>query len=178
MSKKSTQIALGGVFSALCLLMMFLTGILPFATYAMPIFAGGMLMAVVVENGRKAALMVYISVSILSLFIVPDREAAMMFIVFFGYYPIIKGPLDMIRPRIVSWVTRFAIFNLAVLGGYLAMIYLLGMPQLMSDFGNFGHYATVLFLLAGNFVFLLCDFALEKYLRLYVSWFKPTFLRR
>ena len=37
---KSKQIAAGGIASSLCLLTMFLTGVFPFATYALPAIAG------------------------------------------------------------------------------------------------------------------------------------------
>ena len=40
------------------------------------------------------ALIVYVAVSILSIFMTPDREAAIMFICFFGHYPIIKGIIE------------------------------------------------------------------------------------
>ena len=40
MGKKSTQVALGGLAAALCTLLMFLTGMIPFATYALPAAAG------------------------------------------------------------------------------------------------------------------------------------------
>ena len=94
MSGKSTQIALGGMFSALCVSLMFMTGLAPFATYAIPMLAGAMLIPVVVELGPKTAVMVYISVGIISIFVAADKEAAMMFLVFFGYYPILKQKLE------------------------------------------------------------------------------------
>lgn len=178
MSRKSTQIAIGGVFSALCLLLMFMTGLVPFATYALPAVAGAMLIAVVVENGRKTAALVYVSVAILSLFIVPDREAAMMFVVFFGYYPIIKGPLERLRPRAARLLVKLALFNATIVGGFLFVIHVLGMAELMSEMGDFGKYSVQILLGAGNVVFLLYDYVLAKYTDLYIHWFKPTFLRR
>ena len=94
---KSKQIAAGGIASSLCLLLMFLTGVFPFATYALPAMAGTLLVVVVLELNRATAVMVYVSVSLLSLFIAPDKEAALVFIFFFGYYPILKGLIEQIR---------------------------------------------------------------------------------
>ena len=78
---------MGGIASALCLLLMMLT-IIPIATYTMPALAGMVLIVVVIENGYSTAWMVYAAVGFLSLFICPDKEAAMLFVGFFGYYPI------------------------------------------------------------------------------------------
>ena len=88
-ARKSTQVALGGMSSALCLLLMFMTGLIPFGTFALPAMAGIVLIVVVVEMGRSTAALVYGAVSLLSLFMCPDKEAAMMFIGFFGCYPVI-----------------------------------------------------------------------------------------
>ena len=45
MIKKSTQVAMGGIASALCLLLMLLT-IIPIATYTMPALAGMVLFGI------------------------------------------------------------------------------------------------------------------------------------
>lgn len=178
MSKKSTQIAIGGVFSALCLLLMFLTGMIPFSMYVLPAMAGAMLIAVVVENGRKTAALVYITVSILSLFIVPEREAVLMFIVLLGYYPIVKELMERIRSRPVQYVLKLLLFNVTVVGGMLFSAYILGMSELLSGMNDFGRYTAVVLLVAGNVIFVVYDFLLTRYTALYIGWFKPTFLRR
>ena len=179
MSRKSSSIALGGVFSALCLVLMFMTGLVPFATYMLPALAGAMLCAVVVENGSKVALMVYASVSILSLFIVPDREASMIFICFFGYYPILKEQLERLPARALEYAVKFALFNLAIVGGYLILSLITGIPLLSEEmFGEWGQYSAIGMLLAGNVVFALYDIAVTRYLSLYIRWFRPRFLRK
>lgn len=178
MNKKSTQIAIGGVFSALCLLLMFLTGLVPFATYALPAIAGAMLVAVVVENGRKTAVLVYISVSLLSLLIVPDREAALMFLAFFGYYPIIKQPIERVGSRLVQLLLKLLLFNAAIVGSFWVVIHVFGIAEMMSDLGGFGQYSALVLLLVGNVVFVMYDYILSRYTEIYIHWFKPRFLRR
>ena len=67
MKHKSTQVAVGGMASGLCLLLMFMTGMVPFSEYAFPALAGIILIAVVEELGLKTAFIVFGAVSILSL---------------------------------------------------------------------------------------------------------------
>ncbi|WRS27627.1 hypothetical protein U6B65_00450 [Oscillospiraceae bacterium MB08-C2-2] len=177
MTRKSTQIALGGLAAAMCLILMFMTGLIPFATYLMPVMAGAMLIPIVHENGRRAALMVYAAVGLLSLLVVPDKEAAAMFVAFFGYYPVIKGKIENAFAKASALLVKLVIFNVAVVGAYALIILVLGMPDLISDFGDFGRYTAVVFIAAGNVIFFGYDVALERYTRLYVRWFKPTFLK-
>jgi len=178
MSRKSTQIALGGMFSALCLVLMFMTGMVPFSTYAIPALAGFMLIPVMEENGRQTAFLVYITVSVLSVFIVPDREAAMLFIAFFGYYPITKPALDGLRSRPLRLLGKGLLFNAAIVLAYLAVIHVFGMAEVISDMGDLGKYSSLILLGLGNIVFWLYDYSVGGYTKMYINWFKPRFLRR
>ena len=178
MSKKSTQVALGGLASALCLLLMFMTGMIPFATYALPAAAGIVLIAVVRENGRKAATLVYTTVSLLSIFVVPDREAALLFIFFFGYYPILKGIMERIHFKPVVLVLKFLLFNVAVVAAYWVIVNVLGIPDIMESFGDFGKYSALVILGMGNVVFAVYDFALSNLVWAYENWFRPKVLRK
>ena len=56
MKHKSSQVAIGGMASGLCLLLMFLTVMIPFSEYACPTFAGLVLIAVAEEMGLIVAL--------------------------------------------------------------------------------------------------------------------------
>ena len=102
----------------------------------------------------------------------------MMFIVFFGYYPVAKRWMDRLRPRAFRLLSKYLLFNVAVVSGYLVTIFVLGMPNMAADMGDFGRYGTVILLAMGNVVFGVYDFALGRYIHLYIHWFKPTFLRR
>lgn len=172
----SARVALGGVFSGLCLLLMFLSSVLPATEYFMPMLAGTMLAAVVIENGAKAAMLVYAAASLLCVFIVPNLEAKLMFIGFFGYYPVLKHQIEKLRRRFLEILFKQIAFNAAVVASYCAGIYLLGLGAVFeNDF--LGKYAPFIFLAAGNGIFLLYDWAFTRYITLYIRWFKPKFLR-
>ena len=179
MSGKSTKIAVGGVFSALCLLLMLMSGMVPFSTYAIPALAGAMLIAVLIEAGRKAAVMVYISVSLLSIFAAPDKEAAMIFVSLCGYYPLLKEWLEQLSSRMIEYILKFAVFNAAIVLGYAAITRIFGFPSItVDDMGTFGRYTALVLLLAGNVVFFIYDIALTRFIFTYLNWFRPKFLRR
>lgn len=157
---------------------MFMTAIFPFATYALPAMAGIVLIAVVIENGSKTALLVYTAVSLLSLFIVPDKEAALMFIAFFGYYPIIKAFLERIRPKLLEYIAKFSIFNIAILLAYSLIVYIFNVPDILEELGSLGKYSAYILLFMGNIVFIIYDFALTNIIAIYIRWFRRKILGR
>lgn len=175
---KSTQVAMGGICAALCLFLMFLTCMLPFTQFAFPALAGIVLIAVVIENGTSTAVLVYAAVSILSLIIVPVKEAAFLFVGFFGYYPIIKAKLERIRLRLLEYIVKFLIFNASVVVCYLILIKFMGLDQVLEQIGPFGEYSVLILLGMGNLMFIVYDFAITNLVYVYNNWFRPRILRK
>lgn len=177
-ARKSTQVAIGGMASALCLLLMIMTGMIPFATFALPAMAGIVLIAVVVEMGRSTAMLVYVAVALLSLFMCPDKEAAMMFIGFFGYYPVVKGLLDRIRPKLLQMLCKFAAFNLSIVATYWIIINLFGLTDILEEAGMLGDLTLLLTWLMGCAVFVMFDIALGRLTWAYVHVLRYRFFRK
>lgn len=146
--------------AALCTAVMVLTGLIPIGTYAMPALAGAVLIAVVAEAGAGWAMSVYAAVSLLSVFLAADKEAVLFFILFFGYYPVLKAVLEKrLRSRALRAAAKLAVFNAAAILEFWAAARLLGVP--VESYSLFGHPVPWIFLLAGNFVFLVYDYALS-----------------
>ena len=121
--KTTFKVTISGVLSALSLVFMMLTSLVPLGTFAFPCMAGIVLMVIVVEAGHKWAWGAFICVSLLSLFLAGDKEAVVYYIMFFGYYPIIKGAIEgKIKTRAVQLVLKYAVFNAAVIGAFLHII--------------------------------------------------------
>ncbi|MBC8585019.1 hypothetical protein [Youxingia wuxianensis] len=175
--KKSTQVAIGGLTAALCLLLMFMTGLIPFSSYVFPAMAGIVLIVVREENGAGTAWLTYVVISILSLLIVPDRQAVMLFILFLGYYPIVKPVVEKF-PKPLAYVVKFIFFNVAIIAFYYVVIYVFGIPDLLEDFGNFGKYTAYVALGMADFTFFVYDFLLSNMEHIYLHWFRPKILRK
>ena len=175
--KKSTHVAIVGLSAAVCLLMLFMTGLIPFSSYVFPAFAGIVLIAVSEENGVRTALMVYLSVSLLSLFLIPDQEAKLLFILLLGYYPMIRPVFQrLFRP--FAYLAKLVLFNLVLVAFYYICLYVFGIPDLLDGWGSFGQYATYIVLGMANLTFLMYDSMLTQVLRFYVEWFRPKILRK
>lgn len=179
MRYKSSQVAIGGMASGLCLLLMFLTGIIPFSEYACPTFAGLVLIAVAEEMGRKTAFIVYGAVALLSILLTPSKEAAILFIFFFGYYPVVRVLLtERVKLLPVRLVLKLVLFNVMIVLGYLVVIHLFGLTEILDEFGSFGKYSALVLLLFGNVFFLVYDQMVGNLTEVYRDYFAPRFLRK
>lgn len=179
MKHKSSQVAVGGMASGLCLILMFMTGMVPFSEYACPAFAGLVLIAVAEELGRGTALIVFGATSLLGVLLTPSKEAAILFLFFFGYYPTIRGALEeKIKPKPVRWAAKLLLFNVMVVLAYVIVVNVLGLPEIMEEFGDFGRYSALVLLAFGNIFFVVYDFAVGNLTEVYRDYFAPKFLRR
>ena len=166
---KSIRVAFCGIITALCTVLMFLTGLISIGTYALPAFAGILLIVVVIEMGTGWAWPVYIAVSVLSVLLSGDKEAAMLFVLFFGYYPILKAVFEKIQKKYLAFVLKFAVFNSSMLACFFLSIKVLGVPE--DSFTFFGVYLPWLFLVVGNFVFVIYDYAISTLVLAYYQRF-------
>lgn len=163
----SGKVALGGIVTALCTVLMFLTGLIPIGTYALPAIAGVTLMVIVVELGSRWAWMVFLAVSVLTALMAADKEAVVLFIFFFGYYPILKYHIEHLHNRVLQMVIKLAVFNISMIAAFFIAIKLLSVPE--DSFVIFGISLPWVFLLIGNFVFFMYDYSLTGLVSMYIS---------
>ena len=168
---RSFKVAFGGIIAALSIVFMFSTGIVPTLTYAIPAICGALLMTVVIEISPVFAGAIYIAVSILSLLVVADKEAAVMYTAFFGYYPIIKSFIEKFTGKVLSWIIKYIIFNIAMVSSYFVSSKMFMVT--FEDIEFLGKFALPALLFAGNIVFAIYDVALTRLVTGYlIHWRK------
>ena len=160
-NSKAKQIALGGIFAALAVVIMSFGGMIPSATFVCPMVCCIILQIVRKVCSDRIAWAWYGAVAILSLLMGPDKEAAAVF-VFLGYYPIIKPKFD---NSPLNWLWKILYFNIVILAMYWLLIHIFGMAQLADEWQELGFAMTVIMLLLGNVTFFLLDNVLGKRLR-------------
>lgn len=153
------QIALGGVTAALAVVIMCLGGLVPLATYILPMLLCILLQLLLPRLTVKGAWVWYGAVSLLSVLLAPDKEAAAVW-VFLGYYPIIKPYLD---GKKLGFILKFLIFNASTLIMYALLIHLFGMAELANEFAELGLLLGSITLALGNLSFFLLDIVLSRF---------------
>ncbi len=158
MHSESRKIAMGGVFAALACVLMSLGGLIPVATYVIPMLCMFLGQFVFKTCGRRIAWAWYGAVAILGLLLCPDKEAAAVFAAL-GYYPIVKPKLDKCP---LPWLWKGLLFNSTILVLYWLLLNLFGLQQVVQDFEGMGIAMTAALLVMGNVVFVLMDVLLGR----------------
>lgn len=147
------KIALGGLLAAAAATIMCLGGLIPVATYVCPMLCCLTQFVVLRFCGKRIGWTWFAVVSMLSLLLGPDKEAAMVFLAI-GYYPLIKPLLDKSKLRVIL---KLLFFNASVLAAYAVMAWLFGMWDVIAENMEFGLVGLVIILALGNLTFLLLD---------------------
>jgi hypothetical protein len=160
-NSKAKPIALGGVLAALAVVIMSIGGMIPVATFVLPMLCCLILNVVLRICGVRIAWAWYGAVAILGMLLSPDKEAAAVF-VFLGYYPILKPIFDGFA---FKWLWKGLFFNAVILAMYQLLMHVFGMHELAHEWQELGFVMTVVMLVLGNITFFLLDNVLSKRFR-------------
>ena len=172
--RESSKAALSGIISALAVVVLLSTYISPFLVYTAPAFAGLLLLLILSEIGYKWALGSFFTISVLSLFLISDKEASVFFTMFFGYFPILSYFLSKkIKSGIIKIIIKFALFNISCILSYFLCIFIFGLPA--EEITGEGIGYTIFLLISMNILFFLYDILSHRLLELYEKKFRKRF---
>ncbi len=175
--RNTFRIAFCGMLAALMLVVMLLGTMVPLATYVCPALAGALFIPILWEFNKKTAFVLYLAVSLLSLILAPDKEAALLFVFLLGWYPILRPSLQHITRMPLRIAAKLVLFNAAI-----CVVYALLLFVLTSDLQADAHAQTFPLLLGmlllGNVTFLVYDILLSRLTNLYVIRLRPKLFPR
>ena len=164
--RESSKAALGGIVSALAVVVMLVTYLSPLLVYTAPPLAGILLLLIVNEIGYRWAFGTYVSISLLSIFFIADKESAVFFTMFFGYYPILKLFMDgRLHSRPMRALLKFLIFNVSVAAAIAICVFVFHIPY--DDFTESGYVLLCVFWVMLNFLLVVYDFLITALQNLY-----------
>lgn len=160
MKRKTFLTALCGLLTALSVVVMLPTLIIPIFTYLSPMIAGIIMCLVMYVADKKWALGVYFAVSAVLLIILTDKESALMYVTLFGYYPLIKPVTEKCK-KPVAILLKALLFNGSAVLTALCAVYIFAVPA--EEYTEFGKFAVPILLVLTNTAMFLYDFTLTKY---------------
>lgn len=162
--KNSKKITLCGLVAALSVVVM-LTSYFPYLTYAIPALAGLFMIVPLIECGVSWSLGTYI-VSSAIILITGEVEAKILYVMFLGYYPILKSIFERINKQFIEWILKLFSFNVASIAFYYVSTMLFSVS--FDDFGEWGKYGAFIFLALCNVVFVLYDIGISRVASYYI----------
>ena len=145
--------AICGVFAGVAITIMCLGGLIPVATYVTPMLCIIIAQIILSGCGKRFAWTWYTGVSILSLMLAPDKEAALIFM-FFGNYPCIKQFFEKSR---VHFLWKILYFNSSIGVLYYLVCRIFGFSKILDEYAGFNFIGLIIFMILGNITFLMLD---------------------
>lgn len=173
---KSNEIAMGGISTALTIVILYLAAILPVSTISILTISAAIVAVCIIRSNIKTATFVYIASSIIGFFIIP-LNIWLLYILIFGGYSIIKYLIERIRKEYIEYLLKFIYFNIIfILSILLAKIVLsvdvFKLAREMIDRyiiieGNF--LVVALFWIISQIVLFLFDYGLTLIITFYMD---------
>ena len=165
--QKSMCVAFCGLLAALMFVTMLLGNILPLTSVLCPAIAGFFLIPALRECGFSFSLMLYLAVSILSLLLLPDKEAALLFTLLLGLYALCRSSINRISHKSFRMITKLLFCNLMFAAIYSLLLFVFAPTLFAAEFSSYGTVAILFMLVLGNIGFFLYDICLSRIAFLY-----------
>lgn len=156
--------------AALSIVFLILAAVVPTMRLSLIALSGIAAALLTAEFGPGTGLMCFVAVGILSMLFIP--ASGWVYVVFFGWYSVLKCVIERLKSRRLSWILKFLAFNAA----FMVLWFLLPavLTELLPKFS--AHFW--LLLLAGNAAFLLYDIALSGLLDYYIGVLLPKIRKK
>ena len=163
--KNTQKLAVSGLLTALSTVIVILSNIIPIGMFTFPAVAGIIIYILSIAAGQKYAWMSFIVTSLISFALCTEKEAAVCFILFLGFYPMVKEHIEKLRIRVIAYILKLLLFNACGVAIYFILIFVFSVPADTFEFFDINLPAVLLAIL--NAVFLIYDYALTVFNRVY-----------
>ena len=151
MKSNTRRLAVCAMTAAVGVVLMLLGSFMGLGMYMAPIFVGWCLIPIGQKYGVRYQTMLWIVIGLLSLLLVSDMEQNLMFVGFFGWYPIIRAKLQKL-PRVPRLCLKLLLFNVVIVS-LESIVFMFLAPEALEA------WLAILLLAVGNLTFLFYDYA-------------------
>lgn len=157
------QTALVGLLTGLSLIFLYLAFLTPAGKMGVVALAGLFPAGAVVSAGLASGFFCYAVTGLLGLLLVPSKSVTLLYLLFFGLWPMLKSLLERLPGRALEWAGKLAVCNgvLAVLWFGLKAVFLPFLPGALSQ--------TWMVFAAGNIGFVIYDIGFSKLIGFYAA---------
>lgn len=157
---KSKNIAESGIITALTLIILYSSNLIPISTLSILTLASCLIPICILRTSIKNAVLVYIACSILSFFIVPIN-ISLLYTLFFGIYGVIKCFIERLDKKFLEIFLKLCSFNIL-----LGILYFVS-SSILTEL-NLNMPLFIIWLLS-QAAFLIYDYALTLIISYYLN---------
>ena len=151
MNRNTRLLTLSALLAAAGVALVYLTAAVPTMQLALVAIAGLLPAIPLLLGGMKWGFLTFAATGLLALILGIDKEAAVLYLLLFGHWPMVKSLIERhVKNRVLEWTVKLAVCNLLFLAVYF-LVRLLGID--MSELGM----PLWLFWLVGVASFVLYD---------------------
>lgn len=164
---ETKKIALASLFCALSVIICIIGCVFDMADLAATAAASVTVALAGIELRGKYPYLIYAVTGTLLFLLFPTSTVTLYFILFFGYYPIIRGILIKL-PKLLSMILKFAVFNAAI----VAIFFLMKKLLLFEDAETSEAWLIPALWVVANIFFFVFDFSLNIFMMAYIRVFR------
>lgn len=163
---RTRKITRGGLFTALSLLCVYISTIIPTSKLYLLGIASCILIISVITTGIKNSIIVYVATSVLCIILIGIKWNVLAYVILFGSYGFMKYYIERLNNLVLETILKLVFFNVAVLIIYYLFILLLGTkPNVKIPLA----FAYIML----QPIFLICDYAIT----LFISYMRKHYLK-
>ena len=179
-SNKTKKMTVSALLAAMSVAMMFLGSLIETLDLSMAALASFFCIFAVIELGTAYSWMIFAVTGILTVILMPQSMVGWFYILFFGYYPILKEKIEKLKAP-VAWLIKIIILNISLVISivFASLVFYGGnmFDTFVMMFGaeDWGIYAAIGIYALVNVVFVVYDVALTRLISVYLFRLRHRF---
>lgn len=183
-SKQTKKLTLGAILAAMGVATLFVGSFIEALDLTMAALASFFCIFAVIELGGVYPWLIFSVTGVLSVILMPYSMTGWFYLLFFGYYPIVKEKIERLN-KAVSWLLKVLILNVAlgisVIAAYFLFFGQTGAGSLLDAFtfvfgeSDAGEMMALAVWALANVTLVIYDIALTKLITVYFIKIKPKF---
>lgn len=147
------KLTVSALLTALSVVILYLASLLPSGRASVVAVAGLLPAVAVIGAGLGAGFLCYAGTGLLALILLPTKECALLYLVLFGHYPMLKSLMERLSNRVLEWLCKLLLFN-----GLVSLLYFSFRALFLSTLSS-NLISAALIYAVGNVFFILYDLA-------------------
>ena len=179
-SNKTKKMTASALLAAMGVALMFLGSLIETLDLTMAAMASFFCIFAVIEFGSTYSWLIYAVTGILTVVLMPHSMVGWFYLLFFGYYPILKEKFERLK-RPVAWMVKLIVLNIALIISIILASYVFYGGNIFEAFvlmfgaEDWGIYAAAGIYALLNIVFIIYDIALTRLISLYLFRLRQRF---